>query len=523
MTSLQPPTDATTLLEQGERHFLQGDLLRAEDTFREAAKLDPEAADSWSNLGVALFHLERPEDARTAFGRALSLEPEHDAAREGLAHVDTVDAAAPDAPPTTDLLLMPAFDDEASLAEHLGRIAWYVGPWIDDIGALRIVVAPDLGTPDLLDRIATSTPDHLDPAVPDLVRALAQRTELIVDHDASALDHAFSTSSRILVWDSARWHRLTTTLRAAGATRQLPPTIDIDPFAGTARMHEIPRVVSTVFSREASAAGPARFRNALETLADHKPTDICYVFGGGPTIRSAVDRDLSDGFSIVCNRFVWDDALTDHVDPTFLAFMDASCVGPSRAGTMFREHLRTWLEGGACRFVLTFDVFGPWVEFMLPPELHDRVIAAPAQAVDFPATRFNADLRSAWWMPDAHNVITSVCLPVAATVAQEIRLLGLDGVRPDKVYESWGRSWEKDAESEAESVPDDPFLAALRRTHPWRHNWVSPDYQDTYRDNLEESLRRIFTQLEQAGTRITCVTPSWMEVMRDRGGASTPA
>ena len=48
------------------------DWARAEGMYAKAAKLCPDEADVWMNLGIARMHLNNPGDARTAYKAALS-------------------------------------------------------------------------------------------------------------------------------------------------------------------------------------------------------------------------------------------------------------------------------------------------------------------------------------------------------------------------------------------------------------------------------------------------------------------
>lgn len=71
----RPATGAQTLLRAGIAQGESHDFSRAARTFKRVLALDPENKLAWYNLGVIAEHDGRMADARTAYGRAVKIDP----------------------------------------------------------------------------------------------------------------------------------------------------------------------------------------------------------------------------------------------------------------------------------------------------------------------------------------------------------------------------------------------------------------------------------------------------------------
>lgn len=83
--SAQPPLDAPGLVAAAIDLARQGRLGEAETLLRHAAAADPRYAPPWTNLGVLMGMMKRPDDALACFRTALDLDPGETAARRNLA------------------------------------------------------------------------------------------------------------------------------------------------------------------------------------------------------------------------------------------------------------------------------------------------------------------------------------------------------------------------------------------------------------------------------------------------------
>ena len=71
-------------VNDGISHLEKGDLFRAEMTFRDAMRLDPDCAEAHLRLGWVLLNREKNLDAGAVFKSALRIDPDSAAAHEGL-------------------------------------------------------------------------------------------------------------------------------------------------------------------------------------------------------------------------------------------------------------------------------------------------------------------------------------------------------------------------------------------------------------------------------------------------------
>src|SRR5580765_223078 len=69
-----PERDRDDLLDEGERHFYDGDYERALGIFDEAIANDEDDAEAHYLRGRALFYLGKDDEAQEAYDRALDLD-----------------------------------------------------------------------------------------------------------------------------------------------------------------------------------------------------------------------------------------------------------------------------------------------------------------------------------------------------------------------------------------------------------------------------------------------------------------
>lgn len=62
---------------EADRAYAQGDIQHAADLYEAIVQVLPDDADAWFRLGNARFRLQRPDDAVTAYGRAIQIKPDH--------------------------------------------------------------------------------------------------------------------------------------------------------------------------------------------------------------------------------------------------------------------------------------------------------------------------------------------------------------------------------------------------------------------------------------------------------------
>ena len=87
--------DVSAIDRLARLHFGQGRYAEAHRLYSALVEIQPDSAQTNSNLGAALYHLGRTADAIRSFERALSLDPTLEAARTGLEQLRTKNPRPP--------------------------------------------------------------------------------------------------------------------------------------------------------------------------------------------------------------------------------------------------------------------------------------------------------------------------------------------------------------------------------------------------------------------------------------------
>ncbi len=167
-----------------------------------------------------------------------------------------------------------------------------------------------------------------------------------------------------------------------------------------------------------------RFKKVLELARDQGKT-CAAVLGTGPSLDRAIEYDFSDALSVACNTIVASDSLLDHVQPTFVTSGDAvSHFGVSQYAARYRRDLIRCLTTRNTWF-LTTAAMG-YVLAMRHPEIAHRMILC-----DQNYSGINTDLEQVWSLPRFDSTLNIHMLPVAATFADTIFMIGFDGKNPN--------------------------------------------------------------------------------------------
>lgn len=159
-----------------------------------------------------------------------------------------------------------------------------------------------------------------------------------------------------------------------------------------------------------------------------------YVFGTGPSLEKAMDRDWSDGIRIVSNTIVKDAELWHHIKPQFIVAGDAIYhFGFSNFAKSFRRDLMSRLEESPDTYFLIPALFFPFVKVELGNRFLNRIVPVPIN----PGTKeiFHKSLLEDYTLPSVGNVLPLLLLPLASTLSKNVGLWGFDGRAPgDKMF-----------------------------------------------------------------------------------------
>lgn len=78
------------IFQKGVKLLKERDFLLAAAHFLAVSIICPDHVKTWNNLGIAYFHLGRVSQAKEAFEKALSLEPENTLAKENLSLLNKI-------------------------------------------------------------------------------------------------------------------------------------------------------------------------------------------------------------------------------------------------------------------------------------------------------------------------------------------------------------------------------------------------------------------------------------------------
>ena len=224
------------------------------------------------------------------------------------------------------------------------------------------------------------------------------------------------------------------------------------------------------------------------------------VFGTAPSLESALEYDFSDCVNIICNSTVQNKRLLEHIKPTFVTAGDAvSHFGVSVYAYEFRKDL--------CEAIIEHNLYlfcTAEFGFLLAqhyPELKDKFIFIE-QKNDGP----NFNLLESFSAPRLDSTMNIHMLPLAATFAKDIFVLGCDGKDPDeeKNEDFWGH---------ASSAQYHSLVDSGHQCHPTfdLHRKIS-----TYSGYVSSVLNTLNLGTYGHGIRYTSLKKSYVPGFKDR-------
>ena len=157
-----------------------------------------------------------------------------------------------------------------------------------------------------------------------------------------------------------------------------------------------------------------RFVKRVKSL-QQESLDKCYVFGTGPSLEKAINRDWSDGYRVVCNTIVRDQELWNHINPHFIVAGDTIYhFGFTQFAKAFRQDLAKRLDESQAMFIYP-AVFHNLVKREFK-DFSDRLIPIPINSHN---KRIHTDLTGHFYLPDLGNILPLVLLPVACTMSKK--------------------------------------------------------------------------------------------------------
>lgn len=390
----------------------------------------------------------------------------------------------------------PPVRDQNELRDLLPRLTWYLWPWRERIGAIK------LWSPQLPEAISVAE-SGFDPAIdrqfPD-VRALIERSP--PEGDAAALHEMRSDPPDLLyVWKAGTSPEekaaIATLRQAVEAKGGMLYLVDREATLneGSFFLWGCHNVLGD------AAALIAECKAKFARLKEKARKGRVYVYGTGPSLELMPRIDVSDGDSIVCNSIVANEALLDQANPIAIVAGDPIFhAGCSQYAAGFREKLRHVLE---TRDIVFVTVMRDYVQQLaqLPAHLHDRVLAVPF-APDKKTFRYDFD--NQFLISPETNVLTLLLLPLAAALYDHITICGCDGRPVSENQYFW--SHHKGSQLSADKMKN------IQEIHP---AFFERSYDDHYAAHVAD-IARIVNELEDAGKRVDVATPSHIPALKMR-------
>ena len=244
------------------------------------------------------------------------------------------------------------------------------------------------------------------------------------------------------------------------------------------------------------------FAQRVEALKDQK-LNKSYIFGTGPSLEKAIDRDWSDGYRIVSNTIARDPVLWKHLNPQFIVAADAIYhFGHTSFAEAFRRDLRARLSE-----TQTFFVYPDFFDAIVQREFScfsDRLIPVPAGT----SQDVCIDLCKSFELPNLGNVLPLLLLPLGCTLSRTVYLWGFDGRAPsDKLF--WSNS---SKHSYQELIP------GIENAHPcfFQHYVPKNDPNKYARKYHGDVLESRLSAAEKNGYRFVMLHPSWTPALQKR-------
>ncbi|MBF0485484.1 MAG: hypothetical protein HQL16_03110 [Candidatus Omnitrophica bacterium] len=287
--------------------------------------------------------------------------------------------------------------------------------------------------------------------------------------------------------------------------RRCQPMFDVDYERKISDGWEWHAALNMFYGKEAEpdiVSVKARFVQRVEELRKLQYRK-CYVFGTGPSLSRAIERNWSEGYRVVCNTIVRDQELWKFLAPHFIVAGDAIYhFGHNNFARAFRADLRLRLEESDTLFLypasfhgLVKREFGQFLDQLIP------VPVGQHQSV-------HVDLTREFSLPQLGNVLPLLLLPLGCTLAKAVFLCGFDGRGPDdKLF--WKNS---NKHTYSEYMPD------LEKAHPafFGHFIDKKDPQKYVKSVHGDVLDARLQEAEKDGWRFVMMHKTWTSTLQKR-------
>jgi glycosyltransferase involved in cell wall biosynthesis len=235
-------------------------------------------------------------------------------------------------------------------------------------------------------------------------------------------------------------------------------------------------------------------------LQRHGAKENAYLFATGPSSNAYHKYHYGgkNSVSIICNSVINDEEMLAAVQPDVLVFADPIFhFGCSTYAKTFREKL---LKVSA---IYDFDIVIPIKYYPIftyhMPELEDRLIGIP----HYKEKGINLDLGKDFFINTMSNILTYLMLPIGASLAKNLYVIGCDGRPLEEDDYFWGHNDKTQFSSE---------MGAIQKAHP---SFFKVDYNEYYLAHCQH-LEDYATKLEENNQRLYSMWGSHIPTLIER-------
>jgi hypothetical protein len=263
------------------------------------------------------------------------------------------------------------------------------------------------------------------------------------------------------------------------------------------------RAEEQYFAVRNSAAWPryAPAEVALERLrALAGPARSAFILATGPSALTVDLKSVDADVRITCNSAVRDLDRIREYRPNVICFTDPVFhFGPSRYAAGFRRDVVRAAEEADALVVCGHAFVGALLD--LHPQLKERLCVVPHQ--DGGPWRWPTETNPT--VRQAGNVLTTLMLPLAMMLADDVAIAGADGRQPTENY-FWKHNPQLQYSGELMQTVFDSHPAFFR----------DRDYADYYAQFCGD-VETLIMLGESHGKTIRAAAPSWIPALRERG------
>ena len=378
---------------------------------------------------------------------------------------------------TSDIALYPPFTEETELRDQLSRLSWYL-PQQSGI-SIRIFLSENLRNRLLSSRTSYSIPGNV-----SLVQTPESRSQLV---------RLLQASRTIGIWHNYGKNA------PVGAELEDVRVFNIDKhhenrreaFQYSVLLHELDWPHRQSLRKSIKSKTERLLRNDFNF-------NKAYLFCTGPSISDAFNHKYNDGYRIVCNSIVNNNSLMEAIQPHFIVAADPVFhFGSSEYSYAFREKLIEAAERYDCTILVPF-FFYPLIANNCP-RLLERTIGISQDS----KSDYNFNLLNSETVRGAENILTLLMIPLGATLADELIVLGCDGRSPNETY-----FWKHDKSSQF-----DTLMTKAKEYHPGFFDHC--DYADYYESHCA-NLECMISSLERTGKSLKSLTKSYIPCLTSR-------